>query len=216
MTIKQRIEFEAIPIITLAAFLGVFLAFYKNNNPPKITLFSDIPIITQEVTPTITPLPLPKITSQISPDGTKKVIMKTVYNDESSKTYVFSTADDSGDNEQTVFKKTLENTKKLAIPFNIWSPDNKYFFVTEKTTDDKTLGVFAFKALGEPFASGENYLDVTDLFKNRATGNNFKEATGWASETLIIINTTNSNSEKGPSYWFEVPSKAILQLATDF
>lgn len=222
MTIRHQLELETISAITLAAFVGIFLAMYNTNQRPKFTTSYSIPVIQEKQTSAISPLPTapvlpkPQISSQISSDGTKQVIMKTTYNKDNTQTYAFSTADDTGINEQIIFSKTLDSTKTMNIPFNTWSPDNKYFFVQEQIKEGSTSGIMTFKALGEPFSSEEKYFDVTDLFNKRNTGNNFSEVTGWASETLIIINTTAPNNTKGPSYWFEVPSKAIIQLSTEF
>lgn len=216
MTIRHRLELETVSLITLSAFVGVFIAAYNNNYLPKSNIFSIIPTTIETETPAITPLAQPKSTSQISPDGTKKVIMRTVSTEDNIQTYLFSTADNSGTNEQAVFKKNLDITKTMTIPFNTWSPDNKYFFIQEQTSNGVVTDILIFQALGEPFASGEKYLNAVDLFKNRNSGNYFNEATGWASETLIIINSNTPDAAKGPSYWLEIPSKAIIQLSTDF
>ena len=222
MTIRHQLELETISAVTLAAFIGIFLAMYNNNHRPKFITVYSIPVMQEEQVSAVSPLPTtpalpkPQIASQISSDGTKQVIMKTTYNKNNTQTYNFSTADGSGANEQAIISRVLDSTKTMTIPFNTWSPDNKYFFVQEQIKEGSASGIMAFKALGEPFNSGEKYFDVTDLFMKRNTGNNFSEATGWASETLIIINTTAPNNTKGPSYWFEVPSKAIIQLSTEF
>lgn len=222
MTIRHQLELETISAITLAAFVGIFFAMYNNNHRPKFTTVYSIPIMQEEQTLAVSPLPTapvlakPQTASQISSDGTKQVIMKTTYNKDNTQTYAFSTADGTGINEQIIFSKTLDSTKTMNIPFNAWSPDNKYFFIQEQTKEGTTSGILAFKALGEPFSSEEKYFDVTDLFKKHESVNNFSEATGWASETLIIINTIAPNNTKGPSYWFEIPSKAIIQLSTEF
>lgn len=217
-TIRHHLRLE-IFFVTLAAFIGVFLAVYSNIYSPKFSIFSSIPIMPEEQVPKATPtppLPKPQTASQVSPDGTKQVVMKTVFNKDGTQTYIFSTADSSGNNEQAIFTKTLDNARSMSIPFNTWSPDNKYFFIQEQTKDDSVTNVFVFKGSGEPIANKEKYFDVTDIFSKRNTGNNFDKATGWASETLIIFNTRTLDDVKGPSYWFELPSKAVIQLSTDF
>jgi hypothetical protein len=140
--------------------------------------------------------------------------MKITENPDNTITYDLSAADSNGANQRYFLTKTLNSSKSMTIPFNAWSPDDKYFFIEEKSENSKS--VFVFKATGEQFEGGETYLDATDLFNQKQTGNNFDVATGWASESLIIINTTNADNKKGPSYWFEVPSKAIIQLSTEF
>lgn len=222
MTIRHTIELETISTITLAAFMGILLALYSSSHQPKSNFFSNIqinqktPAFTASPLPTAPAMPKSQTVSQISSDGTKEVIMKKTYNKDNTQTYTFSTADGLGNNQVVIFTRILDSSKIMSIPFNTWSPDNKYFFVQEQTKDGNVTDTMAFQGSGEAFASGEKYFDLTELFKERNTGNNFSEATGWASETLIIVNTTMPDNTKGPSYWFEVPSKAILQLSTDF
>lgn len=211
ITIRHQIELESIFLVTMAAAVSLFLVMYKNNYQPQFSLASSAPsmqIPAEVIAPKVT------LSSQISPDGAKKVILKTTENNNSTATYDFSTADGDGANEKSVFTKTLDSSRSMSIPFNTWSPDNKYFFVQENAGGNKNI--FVLKALGDPFTQGEAYLDATKLFNQKNTGNNFAEATGWASETLIIINTKKQDNTKGFSYWFEVPSKAIIQLSTEF
>ena len=208
MTTLRQIELESIFLISIVAASSLFLVV-RRNNPTQFNVGSNIsiPIVSTET-------PSQNVFSQISPDGTKKVVMQVTRNPDNTSTYDFSAMDGNEANEQHVFSKTLDSSRSMTIPFNTWSPDNKYFFIQENAKETKS--VFAFKASGAAFSDTEQYFDVTDLFEKRNTGNNFGEATGWASESLIIINTTKQDNTKGPSYWFEVPSKQIIQLSTEF
>lgn len=212
ITVRRQLELESVLLLTMTAAVSLFFVIQRNNSyQPQFSLASGVPSVSiqaEVVSPKVT------VSSQISPDGAKKLIMKVTENNDNTKTYDFSVSDENGSNEQFIFTKILDSANSMTIPFNTWSPDNKYFFIQQDTGDIK--GVFAFKATGATFANGETFLDVTDLFAKAATGNNFGEATGWASETLIIINTVKSDNTKGPSYWFEIPSKAIIQLSTEF
>ncbi|MDP2637816.1 MAG: hypothetical protein Q8P26_02035 [Candidatus Levybacteria bacterium] len=208
---KRQLEVEAIFLISMAAAVSIFFVVYKNNNfSQQFNVLSPLP--TQNEIEVVAPRIA--TASQISPDGVKKVIMKVTENLNGTKTYDFSTADGDGLNEQHIFTKTLDSLNSITLPFNTWSPDDKYFFVQENLGNIKN--VLVFKALGEQFSAEEDYLNATDSFIQKDTGNNFDTATGWASETLIIMNTTKPDNTKGPSYWFEVPSKAIIRLSTEF
>lgn len=206
MTTLRKIELESIFLISIVAAASLFFVIQRNNqfNVPVVSISS----------PLVTPAPEQNIFSQISPDGTKKVAMKVTQNSDNTSSYDFSTTDGSNANEQHIFTKTLDSSRSMRIPLNTFSPDNKYFFIQENAGDKKSI--FAFQASGVAFSETEKYFNVTDLFKKRETGNNFAEATGWASESLIIINTTKEDGKKGPSYWFEIPSRAVIQLSTEF
>lgn len=209
MTTLRQIELESFFLISIVAAASLFFVVQRNSQGQFAgTRIASInsPLATDE--------PKQDIFSQISPDGTKNVVMKITNNNDNTRTYSFYTSDGSGINEQLIFDKTLDKARHMTIPFNTWSPDNKYFFIQENAAG--ATSIFAFKESGETFSDTEEYFDVTDLFRKKDTGNNFSEATGWASESLIIINTTKEDGKKGPSYWFEVPNKQIIQLSTEF
>lgn len=213
--IKRIIEIESLSIITIAAAVSMVVVVY-NNHKQQQNFSATSPVVENnsanaQTLPSPSPLPQTDLSSQISPDGTKKVLMKTTHNADGTLTYIVSTSDGSGNNEQQIYTTTLSGSESMHIPFNTWSPDNRYFFIIKNDKD-----VMVFRATGEVFANGEAYLDASDAFNARNTGYTLQEATGWASPTLIIINTTTSSNTKGPSYWFEVPSKAIIRLSTEF
>lgn len=208
---KREIEIEATFLLVMVAAVSLFYVVQRNNYHPQFNVASNaasMPVQAEAVSPKIT------TSSQVSPDGTKKVILKATQNSDSTTSYDVSTTDGNGENEQHVFTKILNSSDNMIIPFNTWSPDDKLFFLQENIGTSKN--VYVFEATGAQFAGGEIYLDAATAFAKANTGNNFDVATGWASETLIIINTTKQDGTKGPSYWFEVPSKAVIQLSTEF
>jgi len=210
ITLKRKIEIEAIFLVGIAVIVGIFFAAYGSNYKQQF----NVPLKTPQMPVVKTTLTKVTVSSQISPDGTKEVVMKITQNPDNTKTYNFSVVDVASLIETHIFTWILDPLKSMLIPFNTWSSDDQYFFVQQNTASTKS--VFVFKINGSPFANGSNYLDVTDLFAKANTGNNFDEATGWASGTLIIINTIKTDGTKGPSYWFEVPSQSVIQLSTQF
>jgi len=211
MTItRTQFEIETVSFIAFAVAVSMFFLWQNNQKYRQFPIVTPVVNMT-ETAPAQAMVKKVDIASQISSDGEKKVIMKTTNNNTGTLTYVFSTADGSGDYEKEIYTTTLSAEETMSIPFNTWSPDNKYLFIQK---GDR--GFMVFKDSGEAFSDGQLFLDLTDLFAQRKTGHNLSEATGWGSETLIIINTAGEGEAKGPSYWFEVPSKAIIQLSTEF
>lgn len=211
MNTLRRLDVEAFLLLLMAATVGLIFVVYRNGFPLKFNVVASLPSVQAPAE-----VVAPKISeaSQISPDGEKKVLMRTTENNDNTAVYEFFTTDGDGTNKQLIFSQTLTSPSNMSVPYNTWSPDDKYFFIQENAGINTKIMVF--KATGEAFSETEKYLDPTEIFRKQNTGNNFDEATGWASETLIIINTKKTNGEKGFSYWFEVPSKAIIQLSTDF
>lgn len=211
-TLKHKTE--SIFLITITAMIGLFLAISINKPQLKVIPTRTTSEANSIEAPIPTEITIPESTvSGISSDGSRKVILRTIQNKDETKTVKLSTEDSVSGQQQVIFDVIVERDKSIIIPYNTWSPDNKYFFIQENTP--KGTEIMVYNANGEPFASGEVYLDLTGLFRKLDTGNNFSEATGWASETLIIVNATTKNNSI-ISYWFEVPSKAIIPLSTVF
>lgn len=137
--------------------------------------------------------------------------MTVTHNKDGALTNDFKTVDTSGDNLQTLYTATVSASESMRLPFNAWSPDDKYVFI-EKNNGDALV----FSATGEDIISGQKYIDVGDIFNATKRNDLYLETTGWASETLLIINTVTVDNAKAGSYWFEISSKAILQLSSQF
>lgn len=215
MTIRRQVEWETILFALIAAVLASFFV-WRNNQSNKNQFSALSPIASSNsapavVSPVVSPVLKIDTQSQISPDGTKKLLLKTTQNVNGTRSYEVFTTDGSGNNTQPVYTTILGRTDSLNIPFNTWSPDNKYFFLQKNTTDALVL-----KATGEPIDGDQVTEDITDTFVAKNIPNHPLETTGWASPTLLIVNTTATDGTRGPSYWFEVPTKAILQLSGQF
>lgn len=215
MTIRHQIELDITAFLVAGALVGFAVAFYSHPSP-KVRLSVAMPVAQdlQNLTPTPTFVPKIDTSSQVSPDGAKKLTLTTTTNKDETKTYAFTTAGVDNANQQSIYSITLPQAESMNIPFNTWSPDNAYVFL-ERSSSSGTSAL-VMKANGQPFADGQQSADVTVAFAAKSTGNAYKETTGWASETLLIVNTTKPDGSKGPSYWYEVPSKAIIQLSTEF
>lgn len=214
MTTTHKIELESLLLFGFAAFAGVTLALYFNHGPK--TIFT-LPVVTtlQSPIPTAAPTPTVQTFYQPSPNGQKKVTMTVTTRETTSKTYLFTVSDADGSNPQTIYSINLPTNENMRIPFNTFSPDNKFLFF-EHTAANGGVEAFVFRTDGQPISQDTPYYNVSAIFAEKQIPNSYQVTTGWASETLLIVNTTKSDGTKGPSYWFEVPSKAIIQLATDF
>ncbi len=166
------------------------------------------------------PIDLPGLSAPIappdtyvdSPDGTATVTMKKTVNKDGT-IYSFY-AKNKENPEKLVFTKTLDRESSFSIPMNAWSPNNKYFFLKEKSGNDANY--YVFQASGGPFSSGEVYLSPDDVFNEKHPDLILTDTTGWADDTLLILNTNRSNGSEGPSFWFELGRQSISQLSRRF
>lgn len=213
MTTRHAIEIETLSLAIVAAFLGTFFAMYSNHTPKKSFVYS-LPVV-ENLQPSPTAIPTPPVASfsQPSPDGSKEVTMKVRTNSDATRTYIFTITDTTTQTTIPLYTTTFA-TDSMSLPFNAFSPDNRYLFLNHNTKTGTEAWVF--RADANPIAENVTYYNAKEIFDARNTGNTYQEATGWASETLVIINTTLSDGSKGPSYWLEIPSKAVIQLSTEF
>lgn len=214
MTKRYLLTIDTIAPLVLAAGIGVLFAYYTahKSQPPKVYL----PAMQIQASPTPTPTQIiqkPFEVSQISPDGTKKLTMTVTINNNLAETYTFATSDIDGNNRQVIYTGTYTN-ETMSIPFNAWSPDDTYVFLLY-TTPTQTQAL-VLRADGQPFTPEEPYFNAADIFTAKNTGETYHETTGWASDTLLIVNTTSQDGSKGPSYWLEIPDKAVIQLSSQF
>ena len=209
MTTQSQIKVESITFLLLAGIAGLMFAFYVGYKPNKLSL----PVMQSFQSPTPAMTPNPQITSQLSPDGKKLLTMTVTTNEDLSKSYVFATSDADGNNQKIIYS-TMNTQYPISIPFNTWSPDDRYVFITETTSQGSEAIVL--KADGEQITDTESSINLTKDFTAKITNSLYDETTGWASETLLLVNTKTPDGKKGLSYWFEVPSKAIISLSTQF
>ncbi len=179
------------------------LSVSPNFNPPETSNQFSVAADTSQ--------PIVETDEIHSPDGKMTLIIETVKENEKS-TYSFFVAEVPIGNRKLVFEKTLSVGSLMQASPNAWSPDNKYFFIKEKNSG--SMNYFVFKQSGEAFGDEQAYIDVAPLFVAKNTGHELTDVTGWDSPTLLHLFTKTDSGERGPSYWFEVPSGAIIQLAT--
>ena len=210
----KRLEFDAILFMLVGAVVGLFLVTYVKGTP--VQFHSNAASFLETQQPTLTPTPtisfVPSTTtaSQVSPDGTQQVILRTMTNQDQSKTYEVSTSE----NGPVIYTKTLSTTENISLPFNAWEPQNRFFFIQEHL--DSGPKVLVFKQDGTAFSNGEPYLDLTGAYTKLGSADSYDQATGWAGYNIIVINTKATDGTQGSSYWYEVPDGSLVPLATKF
>lgn len=127
--------------------------------------------------------------------------------------YSFSVSDASGANKRQLYTVTEPIGTTIELPYNTWAPDDNHLFLEVKETG-RAPNYWVFQQSGAAFADGAQYLDVGTLWSDKKVPFTIRTATGWASETLLIIYTFKDDGSKGPAYWFDLPSRSFLQLAS--
>lgn len=198
-----------LPVLILIVISLFFFSGKLSNTSEKVGSISKAQNF--QLFPTKAP---PETTTEVhSADGQMKVVLRKVNKiDSDLSTYIFTASDINGENAKTVFSTTLGENQSMEIPANSWSPDNKYLFLKE--VDGANEAFFVFKADGEAFSDGRNFIDVGPLFATKITEYKLDEITGWDSDTLLHVFTVKEYNTKGPSFWFDVESKNFYILGS--
>ena len=186
---------KKILLISLLITAAIFLISYLPNR--RASVDSVLP----------TPPPTPQATRADAPDSQKTLYLKTKKSGKMT-TYTLSVVNKSDGGEKQIFAKTLDSSESISIPFNTWSPDDKYVLIK------KDSSFFVLSSLVSSDSQDDQTTNVTDLFMKKYPNYKVTDVTGWASPTLVIITTNKEDGSRGPSFWFEVPSHAIIQLST--
>lgn len=207
-TIRYGVEIFFFITLATATVLFVMVRNYSYKN--KAIFSVSIP---SEVTPIpmIIP-PGPTISVMDSPDGNKTLTLENNDNKGISEYSLFVSSD--SDTKQKIFGKSEEAPQSLEIPFNTWSPDNTYVFLKEKTPEHDNYLVF--KSSGALFADGMQYVSIQELFKKRVPNYIIMDVTGWADNTLLIVNAESQDDNSKVSFWFDVVNQSFMRLGTYF
>ena len=152
-------------------------------------------------------------TSVGSPDGKFTLDMKEDKGKD-TVTYTFLMKDESSGSQKEIYTKTVPAGTTLSIPYNTFSPDNKFIFIKE--TGSSQTSYFALTTSGAPIAKDAQSFDISSLFRAKYSNYNITEVTGWGGMTLIVVNTDKIDGAAGPSFWFDVSSGSFIQLSRRF
>lgn len=198
---KRTLEVGTALYMMIAAVLsGIYVL---NTKIPTQLIRSSAPVIVPLALETA---PRVETASQISPDGKMNLIMKVTDNNDGTYAYEFTTEEDGAKLAKIYSAKA--DSKIYSVPFNAWSPNDKYLFIYKGGGNSALV----FRADGKPFSENEQYIDLGAVFKAKYEDVAIKEVTGWADPALIVFNQDG----KKASYWLEIPSKAIIPLSTNF
>ncbi|HEX6977050.1 MAG TPA: hypothetical protein VF185_01655 [Patescibacteria group bacterium] len=155
----------------------------------------------------------PQTTAMEAPDGSHTLTLKEEKG-KSATTYTVLISTSNDPTQKQIFTKTLEEGSSISLPFNTFSPDDKYVFLKETTKSG--ISYIVLNSQGTPLTKENSVINFSDLFAAKYPDYKITEATGWASPTLIIINTDKLDGTQGPSFWFEIPSQSFLILSNRF
>lgn len=193
------------------ALIGVLIAVNFYVSKPKQTGSGTVNPIRQTFADIN---PGPKTTTILAPNGKMSLIVK----EEKVKdgiTETFSTMAQDAQTPVQIYSETLPTGSSISVPYNTFSPDNKYVFL--KRTGQSGTGFFVLKTDGTPFKSGPQSIDFLSLFNQKFSDiTNPKDVTGWGGVNLIVVNAYNPDGKVNRSFWYDVTSNSFITLSTRF
>lgn len=159
-------------------------------------------------------IPGPKTTTIEAPNGKMSLIFKEEKTKDGTVD-TFSTQADGSTTSIQIYSETLAAGTTLSVPYNTFSPDNKYLFL--KRTSTAGVDYFVLKTDGSDLSKDEKSIDFMNLFNQKFSDNHLAtDATGWGGMNLIVINTDNPDGSVSHSYWYDVTSNSFIPLSTRF
>lgn len=152
------------------------------------------------------------VTKVGSPDGQKTLEM-TEKKEGEQITYTVSVSGVNGVSN-VVFNKTYDAGWSVSIPYNTFSPDNKYLFL--KVSGPSTTGYVVVNSTGSAINQSNQTVEIMSQFGAKEPNYKITDVTGWAAPTLIVINTDKSDGSIGPSFWFDLSDLSFISLSTRF
>lgn len=193
-------------LVVIVFLIGVNLYLGKGKNV-SLTGPENTPGVYPETKSIISPVVASEPIYKDSPDGKLTLLAKTE-KDKEGVTYFISVGG------KEIFVKKVDPSITISIPYNTWSPDGKYVFLKEEEG-----GAARFFVLSVGLTSSQQSdqtANITDLFAEKYPDLKIAGVTGWGGIGLVIVNSTKSSGEKGPSFWFEAPSATFIRLSTHF
>lgn len=204
---KRHFNLLILVFILVGALAGAWVLRTGNSQKPEQAFAA--PLITEVV-----PSPAPQAkqdetnSTVLSPNGKMllKMTKKTIQNSNVWKITA---------NDKEIFNATLPSEVNIELPFNAFSPDNKYIFLKETVGGMKSYPVLSTS--GAPLgADGSSMIEFSSLFAQKYPDFKIVDVTGWGGVNLIVFNTDKAEGGSGPSFWFEVPTHAFIRLSTKF
>ena len=206
---QLKIIFLTVFIITFA--LVAYALVFSSSKKAQLQQQSQPQVIAQtfaEVKPS------PKTTTILAPNGKMDLVVKEEKSGD-SMIDTFSVSDASGGPQTQIYSETLPQGTAITIPYNTFSPDNKYIFL--KRTNSSGFVYFALRTDGKPIIGSEQTVDFVSLFREKYSAQySVTDVTGWGGMTLIVLNVNKADGSLGPSFWYDVTSNSFIPLATRF
>lgn len=150
----------------------------------------------------------------LSPNEKATLTMKVLKMVDGAISQKFFISTDSGKENLEIYSQVSDPESQILIPYNTFSPDNKYIFL--KIGDVESPKYITLRSDGKNIKGDEKSVEITSLFYEKYGDFVIMDVTGWAGNSLIIVNTNFKDGRIGPSFWFDLSNLSFTQLSARF
>lgn len=205
---------QSVLIVICLAFITTLsltiLKYYRTSSMDNTRFV--IPIALTTPTPTANPSSQNSVTSLASSDGKATLVMKKQQISTVTR-YTFLTSGSLETSEKPLLTNIVDSSHTFSLPFNSWSPDNRYIFLKENEASRSSYLVLT--SSGNPIRQNTQFVNIAQLFLQKYPDYHLEDVTGWAAPALLVINARNSTGEP-VSFWFDLESFTFIRLSTRF
>lgn len=149
----------------------------------------------------------------LSPDGKYTLVMENKSAGEGRVLQTFIITPESEEFLQ-IFSKDVPKNDLIVVPFNTFSPDNRYVFLrSSELGNDEFLVI---RTDGKNIKGDAQTVEIIDLFNQKYPDFEVTDVTGWGGMNLIVVNTDLKEGGVGPSFWFDLSNHSFIRLGSRF
>ncbi|KKQ84686.1 MAG: hypothetical protein UT08_C0015G0022 [Candidatus Woesebacteria bacterium GW2011_GWB1_38_8] len=179
------------------------LRVQKGSPQPESFASTEMPVDEKETTVDV-----------ISPNEKATLTMKGLKKADGTLKQTFFISLDLAKESIEIYAHESNPSYQTLIPYNTFSPDNKYIFL--KIEDPERAQYIVVRTDGKNIKGEEKSVEITSLFYEKYEEFVITDVTGWGGYSLIVVNTNYKDGKIGPSFWFDLSNFSFIQLSNRF
>lgn len=115
--------------------------------------------------------------------------------------------------EINLYQETVTKDNIITVPFNTFSPDDKYIFL--KRGKEKPE-YFVLRTDTQDLVNKQKTVNIVETFDKKYQDLVVSDVTGWGGINLIVVNSDTMDGKTGPSFWFDMSNLSFIRLTNRF
>src|SRR3989337_4110222 len=150
----------------------------------------------------------------LAPNGKMTLILRNVKKADGTTAQTFSVISEDEVTPLQIYTLNSGTDNSISIPFNTFSPDNKFIFLKKGQSEKSEYMVR--RTDGKNIKGEDKTVEFTSLFYEKYPEFVITDVTGWGGTGLIVVNSNYLDGKMGPSFWFDLSGFSFIRLSTKF